>query len=160
MGNMQLITQINWFNIIELCFYRNGFYVYVYPIEEPVSEQYQAIITAIKNTRFYTTDPKIACIFVLSLDTLDRDIGSVSYVKNVPEKISKLKYWRGGQNHIIFNLYSGTWPDYNEDDVGFDIGKAMLAKASASQSYFREYFDISFPLFHKEHAAKGGEKAS
>ena len=132
----------------------------MYPLEEPVSPKYQEILTAIQNSRFYTTDPSHACLFVLSIDTLDRDIGSAAYVKNVPEKLSRLEYWRGGQNHIIFNLYSGTWPDYNEDDLGFDVGKAILAKASSSESFFRTKFDISFPLFHKEHASRGGEKAS
>lgn len=136
--------------------------MYIYPIDPDFApaEQYQSILDAIKNTRFYTSNPSKACVFVLSLDTMDRDIGSAAYVKEMPEKLAKLKHWNGGQNHIIFNLYSGTWPDYNEDEMGFDIGKALIAKASASESYFRENYDISFPLFHKEHAARGGEKAS
>jgi glucuronyl/N-acetylglucosaminyl transferase EXT1 len=32
--------------------------------------------------------------------------------------VESLPTWQGGQNHIIFNLYSGTWPDYTEDIGG------------------------------------------
>ena len=42
-------------------------------------------------------------------------------------RLERLATWRGGQNHLVFNLYSGTWPDYAED-LSFDIGKAILAK--------------------------------
>ena len=42
-------------------------------------------------------------------------------------RLERLPTWRGGQNHLVFNLYSGTWPDYAED-LSFDIGKAILAK--------------------------------
>ena len=35
--------------------------------------------------------------------------------------------WNDGKNFLIFNLYSGTWPEYLEE-LYFDTGKAMLAK--------------------------------
>lgn len=44
--------------------------------------------------------------------------------------------WNDGQNHVIFNLYSGTYPDYKED-LGFQTGKAILAKASTSVKQYR-----------------------
>ena len=87
---------------------------------------------------------------------MNRDGLSQDYVRNMPDRIQKLDYFNGGQNHIIFNLYSGTWPDYTED-LGFDIGKAILAKASMSDEHYRPGFDISLPLFHKHHPEKGGE---
>ena len=146
---------------METCFdfsrCRSGFKVYVYPVEEKVSQIYGEILVALKNSRFYTQDPHEACIFVLSIDTLDRDVLSSEYVKKIKDKLDKLIWWMNGQNHIIFNSYSGTWPDYAEDDLGFDIGKAILAKASISESQYRPHFDISFPLFHKEHDSKGGQ---
>ena len=132
--------------------------MYVYPQEEQVTDKYKEILNSIKQSRFYTADPKKACLFILAIDTLDRDVGSKDYTKNVPQKLKHLEYWRNGVNHLIFNLYSGTWPDYNEDELGFNVGKAMLAKASSSEGYFRDNFDISFPLFHKEHTSRGGEK--
>ncbi|KAG7229425.1 hypothetical protein INR49_012816 [Caranx melampygus] len=105
---------------------KNGFKVYVYPQQkgEKMSESYQNILSSIEGSRFYTPDPGQACLFVLSLDTLDRDQLSPQYVHNLRAKVQNLPLWNGGKNHIIFNLYSGTWPDYTED-LGFDIGLAI-----------------------------------
>lgn len=138
---------------------RNGFKVYVYPAQkvEKMSESYQNILSSIEGSRFYTADSGKACLFVLSLDTLDRDQLSPQYVHNLRTKIQNLPLWNEGRNHIIFNLYSGTWPDYTED-LGFDIGFAMLAKASISTENFRPNFDVSIPLFSKDHTRTGGER--
>jgi glucuronyl/N-acetylglucosaminyl transferase EXT1 len=75
---------------------------------------------------------------------------------DVGDKLQTLPYWDNGQNHIIFNQYSGTWPDY-VDELEFDVGQAIIAKASFSVEKFRSGFDISFPLFAKDHPLKGGE---
>ncbi|XP_076158211.1 exostosin-1b [Alosa pseudoharengus] len=138
---------------------RNGFKVYVYPQQkgEKISESYQNILSTIEGSRFYTSDPGQACLFVLSLDTLDRDQLSPQYVHNLKTKVQSLQLWNNGRNHLIFNLYSGTWPDYTED-LGFDIGQAMLAKASISTENFRPNFDVSIPLFSKDHPRTGGER--
>ncbi|KAE8599516.1 hypothetical protein XENTR_v10017217 [Xenopus tropicalis] len=138
---------------------RNGFKVYIYPQQkgDKLSESYQHILAAIESSRLYTSDPSQACLFVLSLDTLDRDQLSPQYVHNLKSKVQNLHLWNNGRNHLIFNLYSGTWPDYTED-VGFDIGQAMLAKASISTENFRPNFDVSIPLFSKDHPRTGGEK--
>ncbi|KAL1227605.1 Exostosin-1b [Trichinella spiralis] len=53
-----------------------------------------------------------------------------------------------GMNHLIFNLYSGTWPDYDLTELGFEPGQAILAKASFSTRHYRSHFDISLALFH------------
>lgn len=124
---------------------------------EKIAESYQNILAAIEGSRFYTSDPSQACLFVLSLDTLDRDQLSPQYVHNLRSKVQSLHLWNNGRNHLIFNLYSGTWPDYTED-VGFDIGQAMLAKASISTENFRPNFDVSIPLFSKDHPRTGGER--
>uniref|UniRef100_A0A3Q1CBN4 Exostosin glycosyltransferase 1 n=1 Tax=Amphiprion ocellaris TaxID=80972 RepID=A0A3Q1CBN4_AMPOC len=138
---------------------RTGFKVYVYPQQkgDKISESYQNILATIEGSRFYTSDPGQACLFVLSLDTLDRDQLSPQYVHNLKTKVQNLPLWNDGRNHLIFNLYSGTWPDYTED-LGFDIGQAMLAKASISTENFRPNFDVSIPLFSKEHPRTGGER--
>ncbi|XP_070533963.1 exostosin-1-like [Ptychodera flava] len=149
---------------METCFdfslCKNEFKVYVYPTQdgEKVSEAYQKILSSIRESRYYTSDPKKACIFVPSIDTLDRDHLSPDYVKNVQNKIQSLPLWNNGQNHIVFNLYSGTWPDYTELELGFDMEQAMLAKASLSFHNFRPHFDISIPLFPKDHPSKGGNR--
>ncbi|KAL8220640.1 UNVERIFIED_CONTAM: Exostosin-1c [Gekko kuhli] len=137
----------------------NGFKVFVYPSEsgDPVSESYLKIITSLEESRYYTPNPKEACLFVLNTDTLDRDHLSIQYVHNINEKIQGFPLWNDGRNHLIFNLYSGTWPNYTED-LGFDIGQAILAKASFYIENFRPGFDISIPLFSKDHPQKGGER--
>ena len=85
---------------------------------------------------------------MLALDTIDRDPLSTSrFIVDLNERIKDIgKIWNGGQNFIIFNLYSGTWPEYLEE-LYFDTGKAMLAKASISHENFRPGFDISLPLW-------------
>lgn len=140
------------------------FLVYVYPPEPlnslgaapPISLNYQKILSAITESRYYTSDPTKACLFVLGLDTLDRDSLSEDYVRNVPQRLQRLPYWNNGRNHVIFNLYSGTWPDYAENSLGFDTGEAILAKASMSVQQIRPTFDISIPLFHKQHPLRAG----
>jgi glucuronyl/N-acetylglucosaminyl transferase EXT1 len=93
----------------------DNFLVYVYSPEPvnslgatpPVSANYQKILTAITESRYYTSDPEKACLFVLAIDTLDRDSLSEDLVRNVPQRLQRLPYWNNGKNHIIFNLYSG-----------------------------------------------------
>lgn len=155
---------------METCFdfskCREDFKVYVYPADEEaiagvasptVTPSYQKVLSVIQDSRYYTPDPTQACLFVLAIDTLDRDTLSADFVRNVPARLQKLKLWNGGVNHVIFNLYSGTWPDYAEENLGFDPGKAILAKASMSLTHFRPGFDVSIPLFHKNHPERGGE---
>lgn len=136
---------------------KNGFLVYVYPVEDAISPLYQKILNVITESRYYTSDPTKACLFVLALDTLDRDPLSSEFVHNLPLKISRLAYWNNGRNHLVFNLYSGTWPDYVEESMAFDYGYAMLARASMSISKLRTDFDVSIPLFGKSHPERGGE---
>ncbi|XP_054855225.1 exostosin-like 1 isoform X2 [Eublepharis macularius] len=137
----------------------HGFKVFVYPLEsgDPVSQSYLKIITSIEESSYYTPNPEEACLFVLNVDTLDRDHLSIQYVHDLSEKIQGFPLWNDGRNHLIFNLYSGTWPNYTED-LGFDIGQAILAKASFYNENFRPGFDISIPLFSKDHPQKGGER--
>lgn len=142
----------------------DDFLVYVYPPEPlnslgaapPYSQSYQKIISAITESRYYTPDPEKACLFVLGIDTLDRDSLSEDFVRNVPSRLQRLPHWNNGRNHVIFNLYSGTWPDYAENSLGFDTGEAILAKASMSIQQIRPTFDISIPLFHKQHPLRAG----
>ncbi|KAK5639015.1 hypothetical protein RI129_011507 [Pyrocoelia pectoralis] len=148
---------------METCFdfsrCHKDFRVYIYPPDDSLvpSHSYQKLLSVLEESRYYTNDPTKACLFVLSLDTLDRDRLSTDYVRNLQIRIQRLPYWNNGQNHVIFNLYSGTWPDYAENGLDFDTGMAILAKASVSINSIRSGFDISIPLFHKKHPEKGGE---
>ncbi|MEQ2211357.1 Exostosin-1c, partial [Xenoophorus captivus] len=138
---------------------REGFGVYIYPSEkgDRVSESYRKILTSISESHYYTSDPREACLFVLGIDTLDRDQLSGQFVSNMDERIRSYPSWNDGRNHLIFNLYSGTWPNYTED-LGFNVGQAILAKASLNTEHFRPGFDVSIPLFSKDHPQKGGDR--
>lgn len=130
--------------------------IYVYPSEGPVSASYRKVLSVIRESGYATRDPYEACLFVPAIDTLDADPLSPEHVPDVASRLSRLPHWNNGRNHLIFNLYAGTWPDYAEEALGFNAGEAILARASASETIFREDFDISLPLFHKEHPEHGG----
>ncbi|CAD6191877.1 unnamed protein product [Caenorhabditis auriculariae] len=121
-----------------------------HPEPSPVWRQ---ILQCIRESDFYTEDPSEACLFVLGIDTTDRDRRSANYVPDVDSYIANLpqELWNDGRNHIIFNFYHGTFPDYADHNLGFYTGQAIIARASPSFQSFRECFDISFPLFHENH---------
>lgn len=137
------------------CLAQPDFKVFVYRTsnESALSLAYANILKVLRESAMYTDDPELACVFVLGVDTIDRDRRSESYVKHVDDLIKRLPpdLWNEGRNHIVFNLYHGTYPDYSDHDLGFDAGYAIIARASANEQVFRPDFDLSFPLFHKEH---------
>lgn len=138
----------------------NGFKVYVYPSDSSIlnaapSLLYKKIVDAIQDSPFYTADPTQACLLVPNIDALDRDRLSQDYNKQLPA-FSTLAHWNGGRNHLIFGQYLGTWPDYAEE-VDYDAGQAVIARASFSSSGYRPDFDVSIPLLPKDHPAKSGQ---
>lgn len=134
------------------------FKVYVYPSEPTsnASPAFQRILSAIRDSPYFTADPSEACVLIPSIDTLDRDPLSFDYEKVIG--LSDSPHWNGGRNHVLFNLFSGTWPDYTED-LGFDPGLAIVAKSSAREQWLRPGFDISLPLFPRSHPERGGLRA-
>ena len=131
------------------------FRVYVYPDTEgmKVSGLFRKFLRILRNSQFYTSDPDKACVLVPSWDTLDRDKLSDEYVAKLPS-LWTLPHWNGGRNHLFFNLYSGSWPTYSEN-LDFDTGQSMVAKASFNMESFRDRFDISLPLLHTSHPERG-----
>ncbi|OON15113.1 EXTL2, alpha-1,4-N-acetylhexosaminyltransferase [Opisthorchis viverrini] len=165
----------------------SDFKVYVYsapPGQPPVSSTYGKILAALRRYRFLTTNPYEACIFIPSLDTLDRDPLSPGFGVQTDQQLNRLPYWNElprlktaeqieveaddpqrktvtpGRNHLIFNLYAGTWPGYHEDEYRLSLGQAILAKASFSTTKIRHTFDISLPLIHPQHPEKISLEAS
>lgn len=115
--------------------------VYIHPVDKrfdaaPQSVTYRNILKHFQESDYYTDDPNEACIFLLGIDTTDRDVRSQNYVKSVNEYISSLDQviWNNGRNHLIFNFYHGTFPDYDDHNLNFDTGEAMIARASSSEN--------------------------
>lgn len=111
---------------------------------------YERILQVIRGSPHYEPDEAKACLFVPGDDTLDRDPLSINFLPNLSSMFGPDS--RYGLNYLVFNLYSGSWPDYAENDfAGLQIGAAILAKASASLTYHRPGFDIALPLFSQTH---------
>ena len=134
----------------------NGFKVYVYPSSpsDKVSSAYQTILNVIRNSSYYTPDPAQACLLVPNLDTLDRDPRSRDFVRGIGRKIKALAHWNRGENHLLFNMYSGKYPNYKAD-LFLNYGRSILARSSASDQKYREGFDVSFPLLGSQHTGLG-----
>lgn len=66
--------------------------VYVYPLDKfvPISGTYEKILNRITSSHYFTNDPDEACLFVLSIDTLDRDVLSHDYVRNIEARLKNL----------------------------------------------------------------------
>lgn len=108
------------------------------------------ILRTIRESIHYEPDPDKACLFVSEEDTLDRDPLSSSFRQDISNLFNADNNY--GMNHLIFNIYSGTWPSYKENDfAGLQFNAAILAKASNSISHHRPGFDISLPLFSYQH---------
>ena len=107
---------------------------YVYPTDDraTMTDSYRKLLEVLRSSPLYTDDPSRACLFVLSLDTLDRDPDlnkNERYVHNLQAQLDQLELWNGGENHVVFNLYSGNFVNnYDERDIGFDLGKAILVR--------------------------------
>ncbi|THD28911.1 Exostosin 1 [Fasciola hepatica] len=175
---------------METCFdfsrCKGDFKVYVYPSSDGslVSPTYGKMLNVLYHSDFLTRNPAKACLFIPSLDTLDRDPLSPRFGHRVAQQLVSLPFWnqlpemhteeqlmsnldlnrkskhQPGRNHLIFNLYAGTWPNYHEDEYRLSLGQAMLAKASFSTTRIRRNFDISLPLIHPQHSETIRESAS
>lgn len=60
---------------------------------------------------------------------------SENYIGDLDGLIASLPadIWNEGRNHLIFNLYHGTYPDYSDENLGFNHGYAIIARASANE---------------------------
>ena len=62
---------------------------YIYPLDDRlrISENYRKVLSVLRASPFYTADPSQACLFILSLDTLNRDpLSDQEFVRNLPTR--------------------------------------------------------------------------
>ncbi|KAF5277438.1 hypothetical protein FQA39_LY06251 [Lamprigera yunnana] len=128
--------------------------VYVYPLKKYVnmkgvpaaslvSKEFYMILESIINSKYYTANPQEACLFVPSIDTLNQDRVQANVTSRA---LQSLPYWRDGENHLFFNMISGTAPDFSTV-IELNIGDAIIAGAGFNTHTFRLGFDISIPIF-------------
>lgn len=109
------------------------------------SNTYRKILNVVESSDNYEPDASQACLFIPRFDTLSRDPKDPFFIKQLNAHFSLMDE---GRNHLVFNLFSGSWPNYDElDFLGFDPKMAILVKASCTLKNFRPGFDISLPLF-------------
>ncbi|XP_056637726.1 exostosin-2 [Diorhabda carinulata] len=128
--------------------------VYVYPLKkyvdengvpatEHLSKEYYYLLNSVIKSKYYTANPEEACVFIPSIDTLNQDRIRLNLTSTA---LSSLPYWNGGENHLIFNMVSGSPPDFSPV-VELDVGKALIAGGGFDTYTFRNRFDISLPVF-------------
>ncbi|XP_072762562.1 exostosin-2 isoform X2 [Anoplolepis gracilipes] len=148
-------TYFTCFNVYQCGSQGNKLLVYVYPpkiyldsagrpITNQMTREFYQILNAIINSKFYTPNPNEACIFVPSIDTLNQNR---LRLQEVSQALRSLPFWNDtGENHLIFNMVSGSVPDYNTV-IDVPVGRAMIAGAGMSSLTYRPGFDISLPVY-------------
>ncbi|XP_014260737.1 exostosin-2 [Cimex lectularius] len=128
--------------------------VYVYPLKKYINEkgapigsqmskEFYTLLDTIVKSRYYTPNPEEACVFVVSIDTLNQNRFKT---KETSQALALLPYWHNGDNHIVFNMISGVAPDFNTV-VDLALGNAIVAGAGFDTWTYRIGFDISIPVF-------------
>ncbi|XP_065224418.1 exostosin-2 [Planococcus citri] len=127
-------------------------HIYVYPLKQylnsegrPIihrlSREFYSIVESVSRSKYYTSDPNQACVFLPPFDTLAQDN---FLVRETSQALNhSLPYWNNGENHIIFNML----PDKHSSVVELGTGKAMIAGAGFDSWTYRSKFDISLPAF-------------
>ncbi|XP_030372262.1 exostosin-2 [Scaptodrosophila lebanonensis] len=128
--------------------------VFIYPLQEFVDEksekvattlsaEYFQILEAVLKSRYYTSNPNEACLFLPSLDLLNQNI----FEKNLAgAALATLNFWDRGENHILFNMLPGSAPEYNTVlDINTD--NAVVLGGGFDSWTYRPGFDVSIPVW-------------
>ncbi|KAL2773126.1 exostosin-like 1 [Daubentonia madagascariensis] len=118
----------------------DGLKVFVHPAAAgPISETRRRILASVQGSRYHTLSPTEACLHLLL--SLDTPAGECSPVPTP---------WNRGRNHLVLSLHPAPCPRT------FQLGQAMVAKASPTVDSFRPGFDIALPLLPEAHPLRGG----
>ncbi|KAM8712579.1 hypothetical protein ACLKA7_012989 [Drosophila subpalustris] len=128
--------------------------VYIYPLQEfldeksdkvatTLSSEYFQILEAVLNSRYYTSNPNEACLFLPSLDLLNQDV----FDKHLAgPALASLNFWDRGENHLIFNMLPGSAPTYNTI-LDVNIDNAIVLGGGFDSWTYRPGFDVSIPVW-------------
>ncbi|KAJ8674013.1 hypothetical protein QAD02_005275 [Eretmocerus hayati] len=130
----------------------NQLAVYTYPLSRHksivssennhVTKEFHAILQAISASKYHTSNPEEACIFVPSVDMLQRD-GKGHYLAH---SLGNSQFSERGKNHLIFNLILDD-PDRHDNIIDTSVGQAMIAGMGFTKNHYRRQFDLSLPVF-------------
>ncbi|CAH1390204.1 unnamed protein product [Nezara viridula] len=113
------------------------------PVTSQMSKEFYQLLKTITESKYYTPNPLEACLFVVSIDTLNQNRFRA---KETSQALASLPHWNNGENHIIFNMIPGSAPEYNTV-VDLALGNAIVAGAGFDSWSYRVGFDISLPVF-------------
>ncbi|EDW09843.1 exostosin-2 [Drosophila mojavensis] len=128
--------------------------VYIYPLQEfldektdkvasTLSSEYFQILEAVHKSRYYTSNPNEACLFLPSLDLLNQDV----FDKHLAgPALASLNFWDRGENHLIFNMLPGSAPNYNTI-LDVNIDNAIVLGGGFDSWTYRPGFDVSIPVW-------------
>lgn len=128
--------------------------VYIYPLQEfldeksdkvtnTLSSEYFQILEIVLKSRYYTSNPNEACLFLPSLDLLNQDM----FDKNLAgPALASLNFWDRGENHLIFNMLPGSAPAYNTI-LDVNIDNAIVLGGGFDSWTYRPGFDVSIPVW-------------
>jgi glucuronyl/N-acetylglucosaminyl transferase EXT1 len=91
---------------------------------------------ALKRSRYYTTDPEKACLFLVTVDRRLEDYGSA---------LKSLPHWNNGLNHIIVSI-ADNWVKSKTVAGSDSIEMASTMTSITHQTTYRSGFDISAPV--------------
>ena len=105
------------------------------------STAYSSIISALKNSPFYTNDPSRACVFLPNIDTL---VDSLNNPLHTSLAIEELPFWNQGVNHLIFSFL----PSRPNSHPSISTYSAVIASPGLLYSEYRTGFDLSIPVYN------------
>ncbi|XP_068146817.1 exostosin-2 [Drosophila tropicalis] len=128
--------------------------VYIYPLQEFVDEktdkvastlssEYFQILEAVLKSRYYTSNPNEACLFLPSLDLLNQNM----FDKHLAGMaLTTLDFWDRGENHMLFNMLPGSAPNYNTV-MDVTTANAIIFGGGFDSWSYRQGFDVSIPVW-------------
>ncbi|CAK8684115.1 exostosin-like 3 [Clavelina lepadiformis] len=138
------------------CSLTSQFPVYVYPHKAQTDETpfsttsfvLDVTRTAFQSIPYMTSDPAVACLYVVVLGEVESTSGANSQPivdkSTMSDWLHSLPHWRGdGRNHLL--VYLSRQSTAQNPLLGVDVGRAMIAQTNFATGQFRFGFDIVMP---------------